>query len=322
MSATNRMATSRSALASAEGSVFAPASTDPGLWARYAPRMRRVIEHVYDHLDSTLDLDTLADIACLSPHHWHRVYHAMHGETLAQTVKRLRLHRAAGVLAQTDRPIAEVARQAGYPSLPSFNRTFKSVYGVPPARYRAAGQHSAFASAAAESTSAGPGFGVEIKGLPALQLLAIDHRGSYMAIGRAFDLLYARIATHGLGRPGMRMLALYFDDPGVVPEASLRAMAAVAGCATPSPGSGLPEFTLPAGLHAVLNYVGPYASMRSAYDWLYGNWLPRSEHEPAPGPLVEEYFNNPRDTAPAHLRTEIRLPLAPRRADEVQTSSV
>lgn len=60
--------------------------------------MRRVIEHVHDHLDEPLYLNALADIACLSPHHWHRVYHAMYGATLAQTVKRLRLHRAAGLL--------------------------------------------------------------------------------------------------------------------------------------------------------------------------------------------------------------------------------
>jgi AraC family transcriptional regulator len=313
MSATNPMATSRSASASAEGSaeggIFAPASTDSALWARYAPRMRRVIEHVYDHLDGTLDLNALADIACLSPHHWHRVYHAMHGETLAQTVKRLRLHRAAGHLAQTARPIAEVAKQAGYPSLPSFNRTFKSVYGMPPASYRAGGQHRAFAASVGRTS--GDGFEVVVKDLPALPLLAVAHRGSYMAIGRAFDLLYARITTAGLGRPGMRMLALYFDDPAVVPEAELRSMAAVAGCAAAPAGSDLIDVTIAAGPCAVLTYIGPYASMRSAYEWLYGEWLPRSQREPSGEPLVEEYFNNPRDTPPADLRTEICLPLQP-----------
>jgi AraC family transcriptional regulator len=67
--------------------------------------------------------------------------------------------------------------------------------------------------------------------------------------------------------------------------------------------------TIAGGPCAVLTYVGPYASMRAAYDWLYGSWLPRSGHEPAGGPLVEEYFNNPRDTPPNELRTDIRLPL-------------
>ena len=269
--------------------------------------MRRVIEHVYDHLDAPLDLNALADIAHLSPHHWHRVYHAMHGETMAQTVKRLRLHRAAGHLAHTPRPIAQIARDAGYPTLASFNRTFKSAYGLPPARYRASGQHSQFTTPYTAGVS--PGFDVAVREMPALPLLGVEHRGSFMAIGRAFDLLYARIASSGLGRPGMRMLALYFDDPAVTPEAELRSLAAVAGCARPEHDIGLVKTEVPAGSYAVLDYIGPYASMRAAYDWLYGSWLPRSGHEPAGGPLVEEYFNNPRDTPPKELRTQIGLEL-------------
>lgn len=311
MSVMHPMAASRSVSASADSAagVFAPASTDPGLWARYAPRMRRVIEHVYDHLDAPLDLNALADIACLSPHHWHRVYHAMHGETMAQTVKRLRLHRAAGHLAHTPRPIAQIARDAGYPTLASFNRTFKSVYGLPPAGYRAKGQHSHFVATHTRTTE--PGFEVTLREMPAQALLGIEHRGSFMAIGRAFDLLYARIAAAGLGRPGMRMLALYFDDPAVVPERELRSFAAVAGCARPTADVGVVDMETAAGSYAVLNYVGPYASMRAAYDWLYGTWLPQAGHEPANGPLVEEYFNNPRDTPPNELRTEIWLPVSP-----------
>ena len=79
---------------------FLPAGPGAGVHAsRYEPRLRRVIAHVHDHLDEPLDLNALAEIACLSPHHWHRIYHAMFGETLANTVKRLRLHRAAGRLA-------------------------------------------------------------------------------------------------------------------------------------------------------------------------------------------------------------------------------
>ncbi|HEY4131192.1 MAG TPA: GyrI-like domain-containing protein, partial [Gemmatimonadaceae bacterium] len=57
----------------------------------YEERIGRVIEYVFDHLGDELDLNRLAEIACLSPYHWHGVYTAMRGETLAATVKRLRL---------------------------------------------------------------------------------------------------------------------------------------------------------------------------------------------------------------------------------------
>lgn len=64
--------------------------------AQYAARLARVLDHIYDHLDEPLDIQKLAEIACLSPYHWHRIYHAMYGESLPTTVRRLRLHRAAG----------------------------------------------------------------------------------------------------------------------------------------------------------------------------------------------------------------------------------
>jgi Transcriptional regulator containing an amidase domain and an AraC-type DNA-binding HTH domain len=81
--------------------------------ARYESRLGRVLDHIYDHLDDPLDIDRLADIACMSPYHWHRIYQAMYGETVATTVRRLRLHRAAGYLANGSMPIAEIAERSG-----------------------------------------------------------------------------------------------------------------------------------------------------------------------------------------------------------------
>ena len=65
----------------------------------YFDRIGRVSNHIHDNLDAPLDLDTLAEVAAMSRFHWHRVYRAMMGETAAQTVKRLRLARAASFVA-------------------------------------------------------------------------------------------------------------------------------------------------------------------------------------------------------------------------------
>lgn len=283
-------------------------TADRTQWSRFEPRLRRVVDHVYTHLDEPLDLMRLAELAHLSPHHWHRVYHALCGETLAATVKRLRLHRAAGWLAATDWPVDEVARRAGYPNLQSFTRLFKDVYGLPPARYRAAGQHTEFAPLQADTGTAHP---VEIRHEPALDVIAIDHVGPYMQIGQAFDALFGRAAALGLIRPGVRMLGRFLDDPTSVPESDLRAQACLAGAADGEVAAPLRRLTLPAGDCAVLVHTGPYATMGAAYRWLFGTWLANSGREPADAPVVEEYLNSPRDTAPADLVTHIRLPLRP-----------
>jgi AraC family transcriptional regulator len=83
---------------------FGPAMNESDHRARYETRLARLLDHIYDYLDEPLDIERLAEIACLSPYHWHRIYQAMYGETVATTVRRLRLHRAAGFLANSSMP--------------------------------------------------------------------------------------------------------------------------------------------------------------------------------------------------------------------------
>ena len=316
MNATTPTAASASTSACADPD-SAGAAPDRRAWARYEARLQRVITHVHAHLDEPLDLNALADVAHLSPHHWHRIYHAMTGETLAATVKRLRLQRAAAELANGTQPVAGIARRAGYPDVASFTRIFKASYGLPPARYRSEGSHAVFQAAAAAPAPPGiappPGqaVAVTVQVLPALELLAVEHRGSFMEIGLGFERLFGTVAAHGLARPGMRTLGLYHDDPDAIDQAALRSHAAVSGAADPGTAlpAGLQRITLPAARYAVLLHEGPYSSMRAAYRWLFGHWLPHSGFEIADGPIVEDYLNNPRDTPPTALRTHICLPL-------------
>ena len=102
----------------------------------YMRRFARVIEYIYANLDQDPDLATLAEIAALSPWHWHRVWQSTYGESVVATVKRLRLHSAAGDLSYTDLPLAKIAQRAGYGSQEAFSRSFKQAYGQPPSTYR------------------------------------------------------------------------------------------------------------------------------------------------------------------------------------------
>ena len=52
-------------------------------WTDYQERLSRVVAYIHDHLDEPLDLNRLAEVAHLSPCHWHRVYQALYGETIA-----------------------------------------------------------------------------------------------------------------------------------------------------------------------------------------------------------------------------------------------
>ncbi len=279
------------------------------IWASYEKRLSRVSAYIYDHLDEDIDLDRLAEIACLSAHHWHRVYRAVHNETLAATVRRLRLHRAAGDLVRSDQTVRDIAARWGYPNLQSFTRTFAAAYGMPPARYRREGGHRAFEPQSGKEPTRM--YDITIRTLPEQTLLGVPHAGSYMGIGKAFEALYGALFSRNIFRPDMRMVGVFLDDPDLVAEDKLRSFACVTADGAVPAEAPLVRRTLAGGDYAVLRHQGPYANMGAAYHWLYATWLPASGRSIRDEVMFETYLNNPREVSPSELLTEIHLPLQP-----------
>src|SRR5262245_699347 len=153
----------------------------------YAMRLERVFRWLADHLDDTLDLAQLADVAAMSPYHFHRIYHAMQGETAAETVRRLRLHRAAVELITGELPVPRIARRAGYGSQEAFTRAFKAAYGVPPARYRASFAPIQQASRSEDAMETAVTYEAVIRQVPTIRVATLPHRGPYMTIGSTFE---------------------------------------------------------------------------------------------------------------------------------------
>ncbi|MDK4737681.1 AraC family transcriptional regulator [Rhizobium sp. CNPSo 3464] len=276
-------------------------------WALYETRLRRVSAHIHEHLDDELDMEKLAEIACMSSYHWHRIYRAIYGETAAATVKRLRLHRAAGDLVNTRLSVNDIAKRSGYPNLQSFNRIFKSVYGTPPARYRNEGSHTIFEPSTQGRITVM--FDVTLRILSPISLIGVAHRGSYMQIGQAFEILFGTIFARGLARPDMRMIGVYLDDPDLIAVDKLRSYACVNAGDDIAAEAPLERRTIDGGEYAVLRHKGSYADMYKAYQWLYAEWLPASGRQLRDAVMFEEYLNNPRDVPPTELLTEIHMPL-------------
>jgi len=279
----------------------------------YLIRLERVVSWLADHLDETLDLPRLAEVACLSPYHFHRIYHAMQGETAAETVRRLRLHRAAVELMTGELPVSRIARRAGYGSHEAFTRAFRASYGVPPARYRAAfvplsttlrTKEGPMATMNGVST-----YQATIRETPGIGVAALAHRGDYQDIPGTFVRLVAKAGALGLLVPGARSFGIYYDDPTATPVSALRAHACLSVSDDWTPGGELERCDIQGGRYAVVLHVGPYAELSRAYTWLYGTWLADSGEEAADAPCVEEYLNDARVVPAAELRTEIWLPL-------------
>jgi len=274
---------------------------------RYSDRLDRVMEHVYAHLEEEISFDRLAEVACLSPYHWSRIYAAMRGETIAASIRRLRMQRAADRLANSDLDIGTVATRAGYGSADTFGRAFKDAFGTTPAAYRTAGSHMAFKAAGAAADARG--FPVSVVTLAERRCAGIDHQGSYMEIDRAMGKLFTELAALNAVPGEPAMIGVFFDDPDLGDEAALRSRACMPVADGVIIDAPMVESLLRGGSYARLSYTGPYADMREAYRWLLGVWLPNSGYEPDDAPIFEAYLNDPRDTPQWALRTDIHLPL-------------
>ena len=272
----------------------------------HAERVDRVLAHLGRYLDENHDLDTLSAIAAFSPFHFHRVYRAAMGETPDDTVRRLRLDRAAGELRHGARDMASVASRAGYGSPEAFRRAFATRYGVSPENFRAAPPLAPTAKPTRQETIA---MDVTLEAFPATTLIGLDHVGDYNAIGATFDRVAASAGAHGLAGPATRVFGIYFDDPESVEAGRLRSFAGFSvpdGTLAPAP---LRLHAMPATRVASVTFQGPYTELRGVYDWLFGVWLPASGQEPGDSPCHEEYLNSPRDLPPAEWLTRVRLPL-------------
>ena len=292
----------------------------------YLDRIRRVLRFVQDHLDEPLTPERLAAEAHFSRFHFHRVFSGLVGESLSTHVRRLRLERAAGELRWTERPVIDIALDAGYDAPEPFTRAFRGHFGEPPSRFRTRTGPLSFPPAAcrvhfgiddAVARFAAPQepsimIDIRIETQPSRRFLAMEHRGNYQAIGETFARVSALAYSRGLAVSDAPSIGIYYDDPDTVPTAQLRSHAcmAVRDSVTSAP-EGCELITLEGGDEAVATHRGPYARLPESYRELFSEWLPSSGREAAHRPCHEAYLNDASTTPEADLLTEICLPLVP-----------
>ena len=104
---------------------------------RYSNQLNNVLNFAHANGDKRLQLDDLADRACLSKFHFTRVFHEYVGESPVSFLRRIRLEKAASLL-KHDRhfSILEVALRCGFSTPQLFSRLFGDRFGVSPNQFR------------------------------------------------------------------------------------------------------------------------------------------------------------------------------------------
>lgn len=130
-----RDATSDLALECAAHDLLAEARSlrEPGASARWVAAVRDRL-HASDR--PVVALADLAEIAGVHPVHVVRGFRKAQGLTPGAYLRSLRLEAARRALLETDRPLTEIAFDAGFFDQAHFTRAFRRAIGLPPAAFR------------------------------------------------------------------------------------------------------------------------------------------------------------------------------------------
>jgi len=266
-------------------------------------RIRRVAAYIDEHIDDKLNLQSLAAVACLSPFHFQRVYQQLVGETPADTVRRLRLARAATQIARGEISVTEAALAAGYGSSQAFCRAFRRRFGLAPSHLKRTGQ-----SWLDKRQPTQPDF--SLIELPSqigygLRHAGADWEGSWSScqvIGRAFaDGVWNMAAG--------KLFAQYRTDPLADTSGPVDVEICVTGDDSRLAALGLERVILSGGAFAMLRLDGSLQQSMDRAQALLQKHLPETGMVRRSAPVLRRLLKDTALTPPSEWMSELYVPV-------------
>ena len=100
--------------------------------------IQEALDYIEMNLHEELNLDQISKVVGFSKFYFDKIFKKEVGISLYEYIRKRRLTRAASVLLNTNASILDIALTYRFESQESFTRAFKSVYQLPPGRYRMA----------------------------------------------------------------------------------------------------------------------------------------------------------------------------------------
>ena len=297
----------------------------------YINRINRVIDYIEANLDKELPLEKLSEVALFSPFHFHRIFSALVGETVNEFVKRKRIEKAAKLLNHDlDTPISDIAYYCGFNSVPVFCRNFKSYFNLSAKEYREKRQEEKSKKSQLNSKfnkleETGEDYvcdvnnlklnimnkGIEIKDMPALNLVYCRHVGQFNQIAEAYGKLMQWAGPRGyLNNPNFKTVTVYHDDPGITEIEKVRQSACITVNEPVKTEGEFGNMTVSAGKYMVGRFEIDETQFKDAWDSVCRN-LSESGYQPADENPYELYHNNHEEHPEKKFILDICIPVKP-----------
>ena|SRR5579883_2748413 len=102
------------------------------------PRLRKTVDYLQENYASKISIYELANVACISPYHFLRIFRRAYRMSPHAYLTQIRLSRARALLRESDMDLAGCAAVTGFSDQSHLVRNFKRVYGVTPGQYAVA----------------------------------------------------------------------------------------------------------------------------------------------------------------------------------------
>ena len=272
----------------------------------YTQRINKVVAYINDHLDESLDLKTLAEVAALSEFHFHRVFKALKGESIGAHISRLRIEAAARLLRYSALSIEDIAFNIGYEAPAALSKAFKNQYGITPTQYRTNKDIYIM-----KKEIINPDLALKAPKIIELEpknLIYVALTGKYGTLdyGKAYEQLWAVVKSQKLFTKGIESICVSYDDPKITEASLQRSEVSLAIHQPAHPAGEVSCKTLAGGKYAVFFYQGSYSHLSAVYDAAM-RWVIDSEYEVREEPTFEKYLNDSRRTAQEKLKTEVYI---------------
>ena len=254
-----------------------------------------IMYYIYTHIETNIDIEELSIDLDISKFHMHRVFKEIFGRNIYESIKSIRLQKASNLLL-TNRysTISSIVNSCGYSSQSSFIKIFKDRFGMSPKEWKNGGykeysneiiKQSKFAM---KSKANFDNITPTIIKMKAIESYYIRNRGYNKNIEETWQKLQTWVLTNNIKQ--YKRAALFHDNPTITPLDECQYIACIIVDDDKNIKSDrIPKFKIAEGVYAKFDLKVKNEDLLPFIQWVYHEWLPRSDYETTTKPSFAIY---------------------------------
>jgi len=260
--------------------------------------VNNALNYIYMNIDIEIKAEELAKQMGVSTHHLHRIFKEETNKNLFETIKSIRLQKAASLLLTNKyATISQIASMCGYSSQTSFIKAFKNRFDTTPKKWKS-GESLLYSQRILDSSKTASASNRDFVGIvpkiiktTPIRAAYIRHAGYDISIKNSWNRLLAWSIENNLS-PDALQLGVHHDNPIITPLSECAYVAAIEVKSTVRTNSMVAFFELPSALCAVFHIEGKYGDVLNFMRYVYQIWLPNSGFEAKTTPSYVVYRKN------------------------------